>query len=185
MWLWEMWARRGLVALCRVPRQHTATVIMAKQVTSGQKLAHALVQAQDADPRAATLPNMCSSHTIMLKDNANTLFRCFSVSLRRPHDLPPDRWEIVELPDAMPDPPSHCLKKGCTVDARRVVVDHITFGLLADHRLQAAVGPKGELVAMRMFPPAADTEKDASEYWSQFADRLKAAAPDKKPLIEE
>ena len=36
-----------------------------------------------------------------------------------------------------------------------------------------------------MFPPAADTEKDASEYWSQFADRLKAAAPDKKPLIEE
>ena len=103
VWLWEMWARRGLVALCRVPRQHTATVIMAKQVTSGQKLAHALVQAQDADPRAATLPNMCSSHTIMLKDNANTLFRCFSVSLRRPHDLPPDRWEIVELPDAMPD----------------------------------------------------------------------------------
>ena len=158
---------------------------MAQQLTSSQRLAHALVRAQDSDPRAASIPNMCASHTVMLKNDKTRLFRCFSVSLRRPYDLPPDKWEIVELPDDMPAPPSHCLKKGCTVDPRRVVVDHITFGLLADHRLQAAVGPKGELLAIRMFPPEQDTEEDASKYWSEFADRLKAAAPDKKPLIEE
>ena len=158
---------------------------MTTQLTSGAKLRHALVAAQDTDPRAASIPNMCSNHTIMLKGDQTRLFRCFSVALRRPHDLPPDKWEIVELPDDMPAPPSHCLKQGCTVDPRRVVVDHITFGLLGDHRLQAAVGTYGELLAIRMFPPTQDTAEDASKYWSDFADRLKSASADSGSLIEE
>ncbi len=152
---------------------------MSQQLTSGERLSHALATAQDADPRAATLPNMCSNEMIQLGEDG-LLVRCFSVSLRRPHDLPPDRWELVTLPNELP--PVSQVKRGCKVDNRRVMVDHITFGLMGDHRLQAAVGAKGEILAIRMYPPNEDV--DAGEYWSGLADRIKSAAHT-KPLIEE
>ena len=133
---------------------------------------------QCSDPSCVTIPNMCSKEIVELSDGV--AFRCFSVALNRPHDLPPDRWEMIKLPTKMPKLSN--LKKKTKLDDTHVLVDHITFGLFNNNRLQGVFDDKGSISAMRMFPP--DGVENASEFWDAAASELDNARSQSANLIE-
>tara|TARA_Y100000996_G_scaffold364265_1_gene308395 strand:+ start:90 stop:566 length:477 start_codon:yes stop_codon:yes gene_type:complete len=152
---------------------------MNQSVTSSEgKLAHSMVEMQCMDPACITIPNMCANELIQLEDKTAT--RCFSVALCRPHDLPPDRWELVKLPHRMPKLSG--ARKGLQLDAEHVMVDHITLGLFNNNRLQGVFNEKGGIIAMKMFPP--DGVDDASEYWADAAQELDSARKQGGNLIK-
>ncbi len=130
------------------------------------------------DPQCVTIPNMCANELIQLEGNTTT--RCFSVALCRPHDLPPDRWEAITLPTKMPTLTG--VKKGVTVDREHVMVDHITFGLFNNNRLQGVFNEKGAITAMKMYPP--EGADNASQYWENAAQELNDARSQSANLIE-
>lgn len=152
---------------------------MAKHLTSSEKkLTHSMAEMQCSDPNCVTIPNMCSNEIIQLEDKKS--FRCFSVALCRPHDLPPDRWEMVKLPTKMPKLKK--LKKGSKLDSEHILVDHITFGLFNKNRLQGVFDESGAIKAMKMFPP--DETVDSSDYWEAAAKELDKARDATQNLIE-
>tara|TARA_Y100000593_G_scaffold50645_2_gene95281 strand:- start:455 stop:913 length:459 start_codon:yes stop_codon:yes gene_type:complete len=134
---------------------------------SADSLCGAMKALQDEDPRSVTLPNACL-HSLVKYGKTEQHTRCFSVAVKNAQVLPPDKWELMQFPEDMPNP-DH-LPSGITVHPRNVLVDHITCGLMNDHQLQGMLGAKNELMAIRMYPPP--NVDDASNYWSSFSDDL-------------
>ena len=130
--------------------------------------ANAILRAQDQDARCVTLPNTCYKSVVEL--DKNKFVRCFSVSLQRANQLPPDKWDLVKLPCKLP-PLS--VGKNKNTDLDHILVDHISIGLLQNNRLQAVIGKDNCLEAMKMFPP--HEEDDSNEHWATVASQLMAA----------
>lgn len=142
---------------------------MSRHLTSSErKLTHCMERMQSSDCNSVTLPNMCTNQIIQLADKR--LFRCFSVSLRRPHDLPPDRWELVQLPTKMPKLRKQKGVKMAMVDNNHMLVDHVTLGLLDKNSLQGVFDENGAIQAIRMYPP--ENVKDSSAYWDKKAEQI-------------
>ena len=137
-------------------------------ISSKQKLTHVMERMQSSDYNSVTIPNMCTNEIVQLADKR--LFRCFSVSLRRPHDLPPDRWELVKLPTQMPKLKKQKGIKMAKVDNNHILVDHVTLGLLNKNSLQGVFDDKGSIQAIRMYPP--ETVENSSSYWDDKAEQL-------------
>ena len=95
--------------------------------------------------------------------------------------MPPDRWELVKLPNKLPKISTE-LRKSAKMDNSHIMVDHITFGLIGDHRIQAVVGGDGEVVALTMFPP--NDEVDATEYWGDLSKTIRDASKKNESLLE-
>ena len=140
---------------------------MSLQVTAPKisPVANAILRAQGQDARCVTLPNTCYKSVVEL--DKNKFVRCFSVSLQRANQLPPDKWDLIKLPCKLP-PLS--VGKNKDTDLDHILVDHISIGLLQNNRLQAVIGKDNSLEAIRMFPP---TEcDDSGDHWTSVANQL-------------
>ncbi len=128
--------------------------------------AEALVAMQSKDSRCVTLPNSMRNGIVQMKDG--TAVRCYSLSLHTPHQLPPEMWERVVLPSALPPIEGH--DNQCTEE---ILVDSITYGFIRDKRLEFVLGAKGDIKAVHMYPP--DDDSDPNAYWSNLAEQFKTA----------
>ena len=132
---------------------------------SGKQLKLAISEAQSDNPHTVTLPNACPGSIIQLEDDA--AYRAFSVSMHTPNTLPPDKWNMIKLPCAMPEA-EHA---GVKVNTEFIMVDKITCGLLDGHELTTVFGEHGRLASISMHPPS-ETE-NVDEYWAQKAETFK------------
>ena len=120
-------------------------------ISSKQKLTHVMERMQSSDHNSVTIPNMCTNEIVKLADNR--LLRCFSVSLRRPHDLPPDRWELVKLPTQMPKLKKQKGMKMANVDSNQILVDHVTLVCWIKTVFKVFLMTKDPFKPFRMYPP--------------------------------
>ena len=148
------------------------TSAQSGHMVSAQKLINSLQLAQTDDPACVTLPNACAGHLVELQDGVKC--RVFSVGLSTPNALPPDNWESVELPNAMPE-----ATDGTVIDDTHVLVDQITCGLIGCNQITTVFGEHGTLDALHLHPP--EGTDDASTYWADNSAQIKGALPAPKP----
>lgn len=119
-----------------------------------------IIKAQD-DPDTVLLPNACMGQLIELKDG--TQIRCFSILTRQPHLVPPESWSMISTPNAMTP-----VKTASGVVDDKIMIDHVTRGIIGDSAIQVQLSQHGNIDALRLLPPAAGS---AQQYWSAQAKR--------------
>mgnify|MGYP007107056355 CR=1 FL=1 len=120
-------------------------------------IASLIVAAQD-DPDTVLLPNACKSQLIELDDGDKV--RCFSVLVREPHVVPPQSWCMISTPESLTP------VDGIEVVADKLMVDHVTRGIIGDSAMQVHVGRTGDVESIRLLP---SHEGSAQDYWAEQA----------------
>jgi hypothetical protein len=108
-------------------------------------VARQIISAQD-DGDSVVLPNACAGELIQLRDGEKV--RCFSVIVREPHYVPQESWSMITI-DALPD-----VEEVDGVLADKLMVDHVTRGVIGNNAIQFALGEKGCIQSMRLLPPS-------------------------------
>ena len=116
-----------------------------------------IVNAQD-DMDTVRLPNACQGQLIALSDGVK--IRCFSVLTRQPHTVPQESWSMVSTPDAMAE------VKDVKVLADKIMIDHVTRGIIGDSAIQVQLDERGNIVALRLLP---SDQGSAQKYWDAQA----------------
>jgi len=112
--------------------------------TAHKDIAHRIVQSQDDDD-TVVLPNACKGQIIELADNVK--LRCFSVLVREPHLVPQESWSLITTP-TMPG-----VETIDNIASDKIMVDHVTRGIIGDNAVQFIIGKDSELEALRLLPP--------------------------------
>lgn len=120
-------------------------------------IAASIVAAQD-DNDTVVLPNSCTGQLVKLADDST--IRCFSIVTREPHLVPQKSWSIVTMPTTMPDVP----KMDVLLD--KLMIDHVTRGVIGDSALQVIATEDGNISAIRLLPPNGGS---AQKYWNREA----------------
>jgi len=125
--------------------------------STGSNVASTILAAQD-DNDTVLLPNACSGQLIKLSDD--TTVRCFSILAREPHLIPQSSWSMITTPTMLPGVTDMvvCLDK--------IMVDHVTRGVIGDSALQIIASENGDVEAIRLLPPDGGS---AQKYWGAQA----------------
>ena len=127
---------------------------------SHKDIAHLLLQAQD-DSDTVVLPNACRGQVVELADSAR--IRCFSVITRQPHTVPAESWTMLTVPP-MPDAEGmHSIVKD------RLLVDHVTRGIIGDNAVQYMTSEDGNIASIRLLPPGT---APAQQQWEAQASKM-------------
>lgn len=121
-------------------------------------IAHLLLQAQD-DSDTVVLPNACRGQIIELDGDEQV--RCFSLITRQPHTVPVDSWSMLEVP-AMPK-----VEGMNNIVPDRLLVDHVTRGIMGNNAVQYITAEDGNVTAIRLLPP--DSEPAQQQWEAQAA----------------
>ena len=117
-----------------------------------------LLKAQD-DHDTVVIPNACKGQLVELEDE--TQVRCFSLITRQPHTVPSESWTLLVVPN-MPD-----IEGMHAVANDRLLVDHVTRGIIGDNAVQYITADDGNVVAIRLLPP--DTTPAQQQWEAQAA----------------
>ena len=122
-----------------------------------------IIRAQD-DSDTVVLPNACPGELVAFEDSADVLVRCFSVLTRQPHMIPPENWSLVNTPDPMP-----AVEDQSLIADDRILVDHVTCGIIGDNAMQLRFDDDGALRSIRLLPPG---KEPAQQQWEAQAKRM-------------
>jgi hypothetical protein len=103
-----------------------------------------LVEVQD-DEDTVVLPNACPGALIQMDDDSARI-RCFSILTKQPHAVPPEQWSLVTPPEPMP------AIDGQEVASDKLLVDHVTRGVIGDNAMQLKFDEDGALRSIRLLP---------------------------------
>ena len=116
-----------------------------------------IIEAQD-DPDTVLLPNACKGQLIELADGPKV--RCFSVLAREPHIVPQESWSMIHTPEPMPS------VDDMDVENDKLMIDHVTRGIIGDSAIQVQIGTAGDIEALRLLP---SRDGSAQDYWGEQA----------------
>lgn len=120
-----------------------------------------LVNAQDDDD-TVVLPNACPGALVQMDDDS-ALMRAFSILTKQPHAVPPEQWSLVTPPEPMP------AIEGQEVAQDKLLVDHVTRGVMGDNAMQLKFDEDGALRSIRLLPSGTGP---AQEQWEAQAQMM-------------
>ena len=128
---------------------------------SSSDITSLIINAQD-DADTVLLPNACQGQLIELDDGLK--IRCFSILTRQPHAVPPDSWSMITTPNDM----SAVVDVDVSVAHDKIMIDHVTRGIIGDSAIQVQLDEAGNIRALRLLPSATG---NAQAYWEAQAQK--------------